>query len=229
MSDPTLIGAATQIYALYDSLTQYPRYVGKTIQPLRNRLNSHLRTAKRNPKLPVHRWLAKCVRENRQVFIQLIEAVAEQDDWQSRERYWIEFMRTQGFSLLNLTAGGEGLPGHVFSDEHKNKIAAALQTGSSFSCLNCGYVFWRKKSAIDKGENKYCSKHCYQLAQVGKPKKSTIPAAAIAAAAAARKSQVNCKRGHPLSGENLFITTCGRRVCKECRKIHKANYRRSLA
>lgn len=226
---PVIIGNATQIYMLYDSLTQEPRYVGKTIQPLHNRLSGHLRTARRNPKLPVHRWLAKCFRENRQVFIQLIETVAEQDDWQLRERYWIESMRTQGFSLLNLTSGGEGLPGHAFSDEHKNKIGEALKTGSSFSCLNCGEVFWRKKSAISRGQNKYCSKHCYQLGQVGQPKKSTVPATAIAAAAAAKRSQANCKRGHPLSGENLFITAGGWRGCKECRKIHKAKYRRILA
>lgn len=47
----------------------------------------------------------------------------------------------------------------------------------------------------------------------------------VAAAAAARRARTKCKRGHPLSGDNLFLTTAGGRGCKECRKIHKATYR----
>ena len=36
-------------------------------------------------------------------------------------------MRAEGVSLLNLTDGGEGLAGHKFSDEHKQRIAAAIR------------------------------------------------------------------------------------------------------
>ena len=56
-----------------------------------------------------------------------------------------------------------------------------------------------------------------------------VPAACtergIAAAALARKARPDCKRGHPLSGENLFITSSGGRGCKACRRIHKQAYR----
>ena len=34
-----------------------------------------------------------------------------------------------------------------------------------------------------------------------------------------RKPQNTCKRGHPLSGDNLYIGTGNRRVCKECHRM----------
>lgn len=48
---------------------------------------------------------------------------------------------------------------------------------------------------------------------------------AVIAAAAEKKARTHCKRGHPLSGENLFINSGGSRGCKECRRIHKHDYR----
>jgi hypothetical protein len=49
--------------------------------------------------------------------------------------------------------------------------------------------------------------------------------AARDAAAKSRRDQELCKRGHPLSGENLFINSGGSRGCKQCRRIHKATHR----
>ena len=34
-----------------------------------------------------------------------------------------------------------------------------------------------------------------------------------------------CSRNHPLSGDNLFLTSGGSRGCKACRRIHKATHR----
>jgi len=42
--------------------------------------------------------------------------------------------------------------------------------GSYFYCPVCSFQFWRKPNQIKKGQNKYCSKKCYQYQQVGKPK-----------------------------------------------------------
>jgi len=47
----------------------------------------------------------------------------------------------------------------------------------------------------------------------------------IVAAAQEKLSRTHCKRGHPLSGENLFITSGGSRGCKECRRIHSRDSR----
>lgn len=48
---------------------------------------------------------------------------------------------------------------------------------------------------------------------------------AVAAAAEERRSRTTCKRGHLLSGDNLYVNRRGARVCKECRKIHKRRHR----
>ena len=214
----------TRIYTLCEYPSMAPRYVGKTVRSLAARIKQHRRAA-RNAHLPVWRWLAKRSIAGQQVCIKWLETVPPLQDWAARERYWILKHRQEGAALLNLTDGGEGLAGHVFSESHKAKIAKALRTGSECQCLKCGAMFWGKKNQIAKGDAKYCSKRCYQEAQVGKSKMSVVPASAIIAAARAKNAMTHCKRSHPLSGENVFITTMGGRGCKECRKIHKANYR----
>ena len=39
------------------------------------------------------------------------------------------------------------------------------------------------------------------------------------------KGKTHCKRGHPLSGGNLYITPDGRRLCRECRRAACAKWR----
>jgi hypothetical protein len=222
------IGDATQkvtaIYALCEYPSWVPRYVGKTVQYLHERHKAHIRAAKRGGRLPVHYWLRKRISANQRLAIRLLEYVPGGADWASRERAWIERYRAEGRDLLNLTAGGEGLAGHSFSAEHRRRIAAALCTGATMSCLRCGSQFWRKRNEINKGNAKYCSRGCYAAAQVGVPKTVPTPVAAIDAAAAMRRAMTHCKRGHPLSGENLFINQAGSRGCRECRRIHKRTY-----
>lgn len=226
--NPVIIGNATRetrIYALCEFPSQQPRYVGKTVKSLMGRLKSHMQVALKNPRLPVGHWLAKRERESVQICIKWLETVPAGEDWAARECHWISHFRAQGESMLNLTDGGEGLAGHVFSMEHREKIASALRTGAECSCQHCGATFWRKKNQIQKGEAKYCSKACYGIAQVGKPKSGLgAPFAAIAAAAKSKRAITHCKRGHLLSGENLFLTSIGGRGCKQCRKLHKATY-----
>lgn len=43
-----------------------------------------------------------------------------------------------------------------------------------------------------------------------------------ALAAAARTARSHCKRGHPLSGDNLYVKPNGSRICIACRKLQKA-------
>ena len=87
----------------------------------------------------------------------------------------------------------------VFSDneERKKKISEALKTGASFNCLVCGGEFWRKKSAIAKGQNKFCSKLCYQSYQKGKEKVQS------AVYDRSGKNNPNWKGG--IGGENAII------------------------
>jgi len=54
--------------------------------------------------------------------------------------------------------------------------AEKLKKGSFFDCLSCSAKFWRRPSEIKKGQNKYCSRKCYQDQQVGKPKSEAFKA-----------------------------------------------------
>lgn len=226
MTQPVTIGDATRIYALCEFPSQAPRYVGKTIQPLRLRLAEHLRTSRRNARLPVHRWLAKRARENRQVCIKWLETVDSGCDWAAAERKWIEYMRKNVEYILNLTDGGEGLAGHKFSEIHRRRISKALCTRQPFNCETCGTVFLRRQSEISKGHCLFCSRECYIQSIRGKPRQVSrlCVERGVAAAAQARRTQTHCKRGHALSGDNVFRTSAGGRGCRECRKIHKRTY-----
>ncbi len=44
---------------------------------------------------------------------------------------------------------------------------------------------------------------------------------------ATRRALTHCKRGHPLSGDNLFIDKKGSRVCRECTRMACSKYKRS--
>ncbi|GMM93096.1 hypothetical protein [Qipengyuania sp. MTN3-11] len=162
MSRVEHIGRATplvRIYALCEYPSWEPRYVGKTIQHLSARHKAHIRDAKRGVTRPVGYWLRKKLERGERLAIKLLEWVEPGENWQARERHWIAMYRGGG-RLLNLTNGGEGLSGHKFSAEHRDKIAAALRTGASFDCLHCGASFWRKRSAINRGHAKFCSRPC---------------------------------------------------------------------
>jgi hypothetical protein len=62
------------------------------------------------------------------------------------------------------------LKGRKRKPESVAKTAAGLRKGAFFNCIFCGSEFWRQPSAIIKGQNKFCSRSCYQKNQVGKPK-----------------------------------------------------------
>lgn len=217
---------STAIYALCEE-DFTPRYVGKTDYYLHVRHKAHIKAASRNPRLPSQRWIAKRIAEGKRLVIRLIEYVPAGMDWAGRERHWISEYRAQGHRLLNLTDGGEGLSGHRFSREHREKIAAGVRTGASFACETCGAMFWRKLKDIKKGDCRFCSRPCYaaSLKGVSRPVSDICKERGVAAAALARKARTHCKRNHPLAGDNLFLTSSGGRGCKACRRIHKATHR----
>lgn len=219
----------TTIYALIDPDNGHVRYVGKTIYLPERRLTFHINTIPKNAHLPSARWLKKLTASGKRPSITILETVPIGNDWKDRERFWIANFRPNG-KLLNLTDGGEGIAGLPRSDATRKKIASAQRRGAEFSCEICGSQFWRRPSAIKSGDCRFCSKKCYQASQRGKSKPISriFTERGIAAAAAVRASQTHCLRGHPLSGPNLLINSQGHRVCKECRKLHKLNYRSRL-
>lgn len=157
------IGDATATTAIY-ALCEYPswkvRYIGKTVHFIHERHKAHIRAARRGSDLPVYRWIRKKLQARERLAIKLIEYVKPNADWAARERYWIDHYRASTGDILNLTDGGEGLAGHSFDATHRQRIAAALRSGSTFHCERCGAEFYRKQFAIKRGQNRFCSRVC---------------------------------------------------------------------
>lgn len=219
-----LAEGVTTIYGLCEPDGRV-RYVGKTIGTPERRLTYHLAHAKKGSTLPSARWLRKKQAAGIRPTILVLETVGA--DWAEREQHWIAFYRSTTPDLLNITDGGEGTPGRIPTPEHKAKIAEANRTGLHFHCEVCSKQFWRKQRDIKRGDTRFCSRDCYGVWQRGRkrPVSDQFTRAGIAAAAIEKRSRTHCKRGHPLSGDNLFITHGGSRGCKECRKLHKLTYR----
>jgi len=213
----------TAIYALCEP-DHTPRYVGKTVRYLHERHKQHIWDAQKRMRLPVHRWIAKRIGQEARLVIKLIEYVSPGADWAAREKYWIKSYREAGHDLLNLTDGGEGLAGFVHTTERNELIASKLRTGAWFNCETCTTKFWRKQNQITKGNCRFCSKACYaaSLKGISRPVPALATERGVKAAAEKRRAQTDCKRGHALSGDNLYINPRGVRICKQCRRIHKA-------
>lgn len=90
------------------------RYVGKTTQILERRLQGHLCDAKRIKKLgKTNRyslnWINKELNDGYEIIIEELDSMIfeNKNEWKWLEKYWIAQLKIWGFSLTNLTEGGE--------------------------------------------------------------------------------------------------------------------------
>lgn len=114
-----------KIYTL--SSTREPnniRYVGKTKQTLKRRLQGHLcdaNKAKRigNYKNYNYNWINKEISEGYNIIILELDSenFSEIENWKWLEQYWISQCKIWGFHLTNLTGGGDGNQNQHFSKE----------------------------------------------------------------------------------------------------------------
>lgn len=214
------------IYGLSDPLTGDVRYVGKTWYRPERRLTYHLTHSKKS-RLASGNWIRSLVNKGLRPVLFEIEKVELDADWQSREKHWIAHYRNAGARLLNHTDGGDGLHGRkVAGTAHAARISQALRRGEWKSCETCSARFWRKPRDIRDGNDRFCSRTCYAESRrgVSRPVGREFTERGVRAAAKLRRERTHCKRGHPLSGENVFRTSNGARGCKECRKLHKLTY-----
>lgn len=215
------------IYGLTYPGTDRVRYVGKTVRSPRKRHDEHIRDAFRKHRLPVHRWVRSLYERGLWSCMWHLERVPENEDWAARERHWIEKLRAEGHDLLNLTTGGEGLAGHSHSPQARAAIGNKLRRGAWFGCLKCGEQFWRKPRDIKAGNNKFCSKLCYQQSQAGvsKPMPAHVTDAGRSIARAKKLAQTHCRKGHEFTEANTYLNPRGARVCRECRKGNSHAFR----
>ena len=114
------------IYVLRDPITSEIRYVGKTKQKLYARLSSHKRYSRETTR-PTHttNWIKTLLNSNLVPIIECIEIVSE-NNWQERERYWIQYYRNQQVKLTNTLGGGQGAYGGINTASFKNRKHSEL-------------------------------------------------------------------------------------------------------
>lgn len=100
------------------------RYVGKTKQTLKRRLQGHLCDAKKAEKLQNYKnhnynWINQELKNGYDIVITELDSLEfqENEDWKWFEQYWISQMKIWGFKLTNLTDGGDGNQNQHFSKE----------------------------------------------------------------------------------------------------------------
>ena len=98
------------------------RYIGKTKQTLKRRLQGHLCNAKKAERLRNHKnhnynWINHELLEGYSIVIEEIDSLdfSDNEDWKWFEQYWISQMKIWGFNLTNLTDGGDGNQNQHFS------------------------------------------------------------------------------------------------------------------
>jgi len=114
------------IYTLSDPRTNEIRYIGKTSRTLNQRLTNHISDARvKRYKNHNCNWIQSLLKLDLFPKIELLDSIESTDDWEWLESYWIAQFRAWGFRLTNLTNGGDGNKGQVFSAESIEKRAAA--------------------------------------------------------------------------------------------------------
>lgn len=94
-------------------------YIGKTIQPLEQRIARHINGR------PTY-FHATIMKYGIEVFMFTSIDLAETDaELSEKEKYWIKYFGSRRPYGYNLTDGGEGTTGAILSEETKDKISAA--------------------------------------------------------------------------------------------------------
>lgn len=90
------------VYALIDPRTYQIRYVGQTIQELKQRLAEHVSLAKRNKvkNQHVYNWISQLLRRDLEPRIVLLEKTTN-ELVTDREKYWINHLLKNGNALTN--------------------------------------------------------------------------------------------------------------------------------
>lgn len=170
----------TKIYDLFEYGTHVPRYVGKTDQvSLERYKDGHVGGALKAVKgrrRRMQNWIRSVVERRGVVQVELLEIVPPGQDWEEAERRWIAYYRQMGCPLTNLTDGGEGASGAVWSQESRDKLSAS-KSGVPVSEET-------KKKLAEKARQQF-----------------QVPGAREAVAAKTREQFK--KHGHPFQGKHL--------------------------
>lgn len=100
-----------KIYGLSSSESpENIRYIGKTINKLKSRLQRHMSDYK-NEDTFKSRWIKKELKKGNKILIKEIFLVPISEDWAKWEIFYISEYKKLGYKLTNTTSGGDGLHG----------------------------------------------------------------------------------------------------------------------
>lgn len=115
------------VYVLVDPITDYVRYVGKSINP-KERLATHIREARNGSVLHSRRWISGLLSKNMKPELIVLEELDTAEEANEAEKYWIASFRIIGANLTNRTDGGDGQSqGYKPSQEAIAKIVGKLK------------------------------------------------------------------------------------------------------
>ena len=118
---------AGSIYGVRRVDEQEFRYVGQTKHTVAHRRVQHFKAAVRGRKTPFYDWVRK-LGSREDVYFQPLELViGGPDELNEAEVRWVATLRAGGHRLLNLTDGGDGVRGHVWTEERRRAASARLR------------------------------------------------------------------------------------------------------
>lgn len=120
----------TYIYVLKHPITDEIRYVGKTVKLLHERLHNHIYEATKRYK-PNYRcnWIKSLVNQGLKPLIEEIDNCTWENS-SELEIYYIQYYKSIGCKLINLTNGGEGILGLKYTEQRINNLKKALRKNS---------------------------------------------------------------------------------------------------
>lgn len=102
------------------------RYVGLTTKSVSRRLSQHLKVAREGRKTPFYDWLRK--QDTGSVVAEELQGVWTLEDLGQAEIDWIAYLKRDGDRLLNISEGGLGPTGVVWTQEQR-EAARIRSTG----------------------------------------------------------------------------------------------------
>jgi len=112
-----------EIYALIDPRTMRTRYIGFTTNR-EKRYKQHFWSAERGQGGHLYNWIRSLLQTGYKPIYHVLE-YGTGDGWKECERFWIALYRI--FSdLTNLTDGGDGVLGYIYTIETRKKISEGV-------------------------------------------------------------------------------------------------------
>lgn len=148
------------IYSITNKVNN-KKYVGKTTKTISERFNSHINSSNSKSQTHLHRAIRKYGSEN--FIIEIVEdGIHDEHLLNQREVFWIKTIKSE----YNMTAGGEGSSGRIFTEETRNKMSIRAkqrirkphseETKRKIAESNSGTIFSeeRKKKISDSNKGR---------------------------------------------------------------------------